>query len=140
MAKKTLKEISKKMRKLDFCMLTTVTGRGMAASRPMSNNGDVEYDGNSYFFSWDDSHVAKDLKKNANFNLSFNGDKKVFISVSGKAKLVKNRAQMQEHWNPDLEKWFEDGINTEGLVMIHAKAQRLKYWDGEDEGELIIKK
>ncbi|GAC1417344.1 MAG: hypothetical protein NVS9B7_20860 [Flavisolibacter sp.] len=50
MAKKKLETIIKLMRKLDTCMMTTRTGRGTFNSRPMSNNGDVTYDGNSYFF------------------------------------------------------------------------------------------
>jgi general stress protein 26 len=50
MANKKLKELSRKMKKLDICLLTTQNGRGGLHSRPMSNNGDVAYDGNSYFF------------------------------------------------------------------------------------------
>ena len=47
MADKTLKDIATKMAKLDIALLTTHTSRGQLSSRPMSNNGDVEYDGNS---------------------------------------------------------------------------------------------
>jgi general stress protein 26 len=136
MAKKSLQEISKKMKDLDFCMLTTVTTGGMTASRPMSNNREVEYDGNSYFFTWEKSRLAKDLKKNSHANLSFNDGKKLFVSVAGKAKLVKNPELMQEHWTKDLNQWFEEGPETPGVVMIHVKAKRIKYWDGEDEGEM----
>jgi len=38
------------MRKLDFCMMTTQSDKGMRA-RPMSNNGEVEFDGDVWFFS-----------------------------------------------------------------------------------------
>jgi general stress protein 26 len=138
--KMSLKKMSKMMRKLDLCMMTTITTNGMTASRPMSNNGDVEYDGNSYFFTWEKSHLVKDLKKNPHVNLSFNGKKKVYISVSGKAKLVTDRDVMEEHWTKDLEIWFKDGLDTKGLVMIQVIASRLKYWEGEDEGEVVLKK
>ena len=47
MAKVSLSDISKKMRKLDICMISTVGAYGHLTSRPMSNNGDVEYEGNS---------------------------------------------------------------------------------------------
>ena len=45
MAAMTLEELSEKMRKIDFCMLSTREAGGGISTRPMSNNGDVEYDG-----------------------------------------------------------------------------------------------
>ena len=38
----------------------------------------------------------------------------------------------------DLDVWFEDGIDTPGLVMIHVRAERIHYWDGKDDGEVIL--
>lgn len=146
MARTSLQELSKKMKKLDLCMMTTITSRGMAASRPMSNNRDVEYDGTSYFFTEAKSHVVKDLEKNKHVNLSFTGNKsflpkgaQIWVSVAGTAKLVKNRAKMEAHWNPDLEKWFKDGLDTPGIVMIEVKARRIKFWEREKEGEVVLK-
>jgi general stress protein 26 len=105
----------------------------------MSNNGDVKYDGNSYFFTWENSELVKDLKQNPHVNLSFNGAKKVFISVAGTGKIVKDKAVMEEHWTKDLDKWFDDGIDTMGVVMIQVKAQRIKLWDKEKEQEVKLK-
>jgi len=49
MKSKSLKQIAEKMKQLDFCMMLTADSRGTQFSRPISNNGDVEYDDNSYF-------------------------------------------------------------------------------------------
>src|SRR5215203_3216892 len=87
MAAIKLGDISKKMRKLDICMLTTQTGRGVLNSRPMSNNGDVEYDGNSYFFTYEGSQKIKDIENNPQVSLSFNGPKDLYLAITGKAKL-----------------------------------------------------
>ena len=59
MAEFKLSDIAAKMRKLDICMMTTLAENGQLTSRPMSNNGDVEYDGNSYFYSFEESEVVK---------------------------------------------------------------------------------
>lgn len=56
MANTSLESIAQKMRRLDIAALTTVTDSGELATRPMSNNGDVEYDGNSYYFTFEQSH------------------------------------------------------------------------------------
>lgn len=138
MANKSLKKIAKKMRKLDLCMMTTITTGGMTASRPMSNNGDVEYDGHSYFFTWAKSHLVKDLKKNKHVNLSFVGKKKTYISVSGTAKLITDKNLMKDHWTKDLDVWFEDGIETPGVTMIDVAAKRIKFWEKEEEVEIVL--
>ena len=61
MSQKSLKDIAARMRGLDLCLLTTVSDHGRLASRPMSNNGEVDYDGTSYFFTWQDSRMVRDL-------------------------------------------------------------------------------
>lgn len=38
----------------------------------------------------------------------------------------------------DLDRWFEQGVDTPGLVLIRVAAARIHYWDGEDEGELTV--
>ena len=47
MASMTLEDLSSQLKKIDFCMLSTNAGSGRISARPMSNNGDVEYDGDS---------------------------------------------------------------------------------------------
>ncbi len=46
---------------------------------------------------------------------------------------------MKDHWISDLEKWFEKGIDTEGLTLIHVKAEHIKYWKDMKEGEIDVK-
>ncbi len=138
MAELKLEDISQKMRKIDYCMMTTIVEGGQLASRPMSTNGDVEYDGNSYLFSSDKQDVVRELEANREVNLSFTGDQKLFISVVGEAELIRDREQMKNHWQESLEQWFEDGIDTPGIVMIRVKGKRIKYWQNWDSGEVKL--
>ena len=43
--------------KLDICMMTTRASDGGLHGRPMSNNGEVEYDGDSSFFAREGSRA-----------------------------------------------------------------------------------
>ena len=133
-----LDDIASKMRKLDICMMSTQAQDGSIASRPMSNNGDVEYDGHSYFFSLEESDVVKELKENAAVNLTFQGAHHLYISISGKGNLITDKAALEEHWLDELEKWFEDGVNTPGIIMIHVKAENIKFWQKEEQGEIKL--
>lgn len=138
MADKTLKDVSKIMKDIDICMLSTTTAHGALASRPMSNNGEVEYDGNSYFFTWKGSRASKDIEKDNHVNLGFQGKNDIYISVSGKAELSAERKEMEDHWLPELDQWFEKGLDTPGVVMIKVIADRIKYWQKEEEGEVKL--
>jgi len=142
MSKMTLADLSKKMRDIDFCMLLTRTEGGYIAGRPMSNNGQVEYDGDSYFFTDSQTRTVGDLERDRKIGLSFQGSKgllgapPLFISIEGEAELIRDKARFKEHWTPDLDRWFKDGVDTPGLVLIKVHATRIHYWDGYDEGEI----
>lgn len=131
----SLKEIAQLVRKLDICTFTTVAEGGALLGRPMSNNADVEYDGKSYYFALDSEQVVQDIAKNANVSLGFSGENKLYICVSGKAELIRDKSQFKAHWVPDLDKWFAEGVDTAGLVMIKVAAKNIRYWKGEEAGE-----
>ncbi|RZJ38252.1 MAG: pyridoxamine 5'-phosphate oxidase [Brevundimonas sp.] len=144
MADRTLKDIAKTMADIDFTMLSTRAEGGQIAARPMSNNGDVEYDGDSFFFSYEDTNTVRDIQRDANVGLSLQGNKSllgapgIFISIEARAELIRDRAEFEKHWNKDLEIWFEQGADTPGIVLIKCHASRIHYWNGKDEGELTV--
>ena len=133
----SLAEIAKKMRNLDIATLTTVTEGGGLASRPMSNNGDVAFDGNSYYFTFEASRTVADIEKNRQVNLAFEDGDGLYLTVAGTAELIRDKAKFEEHWVPDLDRWFEQGEDTPGVVLLKVKAQRIKYWQGEESGEYV---
>lgn len=144
MSDMTLKDIAKAMADIDFCMLSTRTEGGQIAARPMSNNGQVEYEGDSYFFSYEEARSISDIERDANVGLSFQGKKgllgkpPLFLAVEGRAELIRDRAEFEKHWVSELEYWFKDGIDTPNLVLIKVHADRIHYWDGTDEGEIAL--
>ena len=144
MANRSLSDISEQMRDIDFCMLTTRSEGGKLASRPMSNNREVEYDGDSYFFSCGDTRTVEDIARDPQVGLGFQGKggliggKPFFIAVEGLAELIRDKARFEEHWTKDLDRWFERGIDTAGLTLIRVRAERLHYWDGGEEGEILV--
>lgn len=144
MADMSLKEISERMRDIDFTILSTWTENGAIAGRPMSNNRDVEYDGDSYFFACEDTRTIGDIRRHPKVGLGFQsksgllGMKPFFLTVEGQAELIKDKSRFAEHWNKDLDAWFKQGIDTPGLTLIKVHADRLHYWDGYDEGELDL--
>jgi general stress protein 26 len=144
MPSKTLADLSEKMRDIDFTMLSTKTRGGAVGARPMSNNRQVDYDGDSYYFTTSDTLMVSDIDADPNVGLSFQGKSGIlgqrpfFVAVEGVADLVHDKGAFAEHWTTDLDRWFAQGIDTPGLTMIHVHAARVHYWDGEDEGEIAL--
>ncbi len=112
MATNTLASMARYMRQLDICMMVTQSKRGILTSRPMSNNGDVKYNGSSYFFTFEGSQKIKDIEANPQVNLTFEGKKDLYLSITGTAKLIRDKALFAEHWVESLQQWFKDGIET----------------------------
>lgn len=144
MTSKSLADIAKKMSGIDIAILSTHSEGGQIANRPMSNNGDVTYDGNSYYFTTDDTLMVKDIARDPKVALGFTGKAGIFspsglyVAVEGNAELIRDKATFQKHWTPDLDAWFEKGADTPGLVLIKVHAARIKYWDGREEGEVKL--
>ena len=138
MATYTLSTMARYMRQLDICMMVTQSKRGILNSRPMSNNGDVKYNGSSYFFTYEGSKKIKDIEANPQVNLNFEGKNDLYLSVSGKAKLLRNKALFAEHWVDSLQQWFKEGIETKGMVLIHVEGEQLHYWQKNKEGKIKL--
>jgi general stress protein 26 len=143
MAQLTLSDIADKMKGIDVAILSTHTEGGEIAARPMSNNGDVKYDGDSYFFTSDDTLCVSDIRRNAKVGLGYSAEPGLFsggvyISVEGDAELIRDKIVFQQHWNSDLDKWFKQGVDTPGLVLIKVHAHRIKCWDGYESTEVRV--
>jgi general stress protein 26 len=138
MSQMSLSELSEKMRQIDIAMLSTHAEDGSIASRPMSNNGQVEYQGDSFYFAMQDTHTVGEIRRNPKVSLTFQGSKAFSVAVEGQAEIIQDKAQFREHWTPDIDKWFPQGIDTPGLAMIKVSATRIHYWNGEEGGEVAL--
>jgi general stress protein 26 len=141
---RTLSELSEKMRDIDFTVLSTRTSGGAIAARPMSNNREVDYDGDAWFFAEESTRMVADIEADPRVGLSYQGTsgflgmRPFFLAVEGRASLVRDKGLLAEHWTKGLERWWPDGVETPGLLLIRVSGERVHYWDGEDEGELEI--
>lgn len=144
---KTLQDISEAMKDIDFCMLVSRAQDGSIAGRPMSNNREVEYGGTSWFFTQDDAQMVQDVARDSSVGLSYHGKAGLkaligapglFIHVEGEARLVRDKLLFARHWTDNLGRWFKQGVDTPGLIMIEVEAKRIHYWDGEEEGEVKV--
>ena len=115
---------------IDLCMLTTVDESDDLHSRPMSLNGDVDEQGNLWFFTSSNSHKASEIERTPNVNVSFiDTDQQHYVSISGDAELVKDKQKIKELWKPVLKAWFPDGPDQPDVALLKVKVKKAEYWD-----------
>ena len=77
-----LKEL---VRDAKLCMFTTMTAEGRHHSRPMAVQ-EVEFDGDLWFFCYEDSAKVGELRAHPEVNVAFSDEKRAaWTSVSGTA-------------------------------------------------------
>jgi general stress protein 26 len=117
---------------VDICMLTTVHSDGSLHSRPMSNNSDVEFDGDLWFFTNADAHILRDISANPQVSCGFADIKgHNYAALSGNASVVRDQAKIEELWKPVLKAWFPEGPEGGNIALIKVRAERGEYWDGK---------
>jgi general stress protein 26 len=115
---------------IGFCMLTTLTEDGSLHSRPMSLNGEIEPNGDLWFFTYIDSPKVTEVDHEEQVNVSFSApNKQRYVSISGTAKVVRDRTKIQQLWKPELKAWFPKELDEPGIALLKVTALTAEYWD-----------
>ncbi len=113
---------------IDFAMLTTIAGNKFR-SRPMSTQ-EMDEDGNLWFFTSDQTHKVDEIEADSRVSVAYSQpDDNVYVSVFGRADLVKDRAKIEELWNPILKAWFPEGLDDPTLSLLKVSIEEAEYWD-----------
>jgi general stress protein 26 len=127
---RSIEKIRDLIKDIDFCMLTTLDEDGCLRSRPMSVNGEVEANGDMWFFIYGSSHKVTEVNKNNHVNVSFSApDKQCYVSICGMAEAVTDRTKMQELWKPELKAWFPQELDEPDIALLKVTATNAEYWD-----------
>jgi general stress protein 26 len=131
-----LSAVAALMRDLDICILVTRDGERLNG-RPMSNNGQVEYDGDTWFFADRASTKVREIGADPRVDLAYVATERgTWISIEADATIDDDVATKREHWFEDLRRWFPDGPEADGVVLIRATARRIRAWGGEQDLDL----
>jgi general stress protein 26 len=125
-----LEKLKEMIKDIDFCMLSTIDENGYVHSRPMSLNSQVDEEANLWFFTSSNSLKASEIESSPQVNASFsNPEESQYVSLSGTAELVTDRAKIKELWKPILKAWFPDGPEQSDLALLKVRVEKAEYWD-----------
>jgi general stress protein 26 len=125
-----VEKLREMIKDIDFCMLTTIDEQGDPHSRPMSSNGDIDPNGDIWFFTGSSSHKVSEIENSPKVNLSFADPKNQrYVSVSGSAQLTRDAKKIDELWRPEFKMWFPKGKDDPEIALLRIRLKKAEYWD-----------
>src|SRR5688572_11191056 len=118
---KSVKKLASLIKDINFAMLTTVCPDGSLRSRPMATQRDAGFVGELWFFTDQNTAKVYEIENDRHVNVSYaDPAKNHYVSVSGRARLVKDRAKAKELWNPFYKSWFPKGLDDPNLALLRV--------------------
>lgn len=111
----------------ETAMLVTHAKDDELRARPMQL-ADVGENGQLWFVTELDSEKVEEIMADSRVNVSLQDDNK-YLSITGRAMVVRNRAKIQELWNETWRIWFPNGEDDPNLGLLHINATEGEYWD-----------
>jgi general stress protein 26 len=125
---RSLEQLKALLEGIDFTMLTTISN-GKLHSRPMSTQ-EMDENGDLWFFTSDDSRKVDELNADNRVNAAYsNPDDNTYVSVFGTADVVRDRAKIEELWNPIHKAWFPEGLDDPHICLLRVNIEEAEYWD-----------
>jgi general stress protein 26 len=111
-------------------MLTTFDREAGPRSRPLQSL-QVDDDACIWFFTSGTSPKVDEIRhEDGRVCISYaDPDRQDYLSVTGTARVVRDRAKMQELWTPWVKVWFPKGLDDPDLVLLSVEIENAEYWD-----------
>jgi general stress protein 26 len=132
-ASESLKKVHDMIEDIRIAMMTTVDGQGNLVSRPMAV-AQVDEHNDIWFFTKRSSPKVDQIDQNkqrVNISLS-DVDNAEYVSVSGTAHELEDRAKIDELWNPMVKAWFPEGKEDPELTLLKVHIDMAEYWSASD--------
>ncbi|MGB3181766.1 MAG: pyridoxamine 5'-phosphate oxidase family protein [Cyclobacteriaceae bacterium] len=128
--KEHIEKVRELTEKIDFCMMVTQEPDGNLRSRPMSTQT-VDDKGLFWFFTNEFSGKVKEIEEYPVVNLAYSEPgKNRYVSVTGVAEVVTDKAKVDELWDDVLKAWFPEGKDDPDLALVKVLPDEAEYWDG----------
>jgi len=122
-------KVAELIKDINVAMMTTEAEDGLLHSRPMATQK-TEFDGTLWFFTGLSTGKISEIDWNPEVNLSYSdGGANKYVSVSGTAEIVDDRAKKEELWSDIYKAWFPQGLDHPDLCLMKVEVTFAEYWD-----------
>jgi general stress protein 26 len=119
------------MKDIGICMLATRDGDGLR-SRPVAAYTEEDA-GVIYVMTDVRAHKDDEVAANPQVNLAFaTPGSNSYVSLSGTAAVVNDRAKIKDLWNTWSKPWWE-GPDDPNIRLLRIQPAKAEYWDGPNK-------
>ena len=141
----SLEELRRLVDGIKVAMLTTRRADGHMVSRPMATQKPAA-GADFWFATMQNMPKVAEISKEPRVNLSYYKDRtKEWVSISGEARISRDRDKIRELWEPDWKFWFPDeggekdgGADDPRIVLVGVRAVSAQYMTLEKPQALVL--
>jgi general stress protein 26 len=124
-----IQKIGELIKDVRICMMTTSDGKGGFDSRPMATQK-TDFDGTLWFLTRNESGKVQEIKSDDHIGLLYSdpGDSN-YVSVKGRAQVLRDQAKIHELWNPMYKAWFPEGEDDPAIAVLKVDVAEAQYWE-----------
>jgi general stress protein 26 len=88
------------------------------------------FDGTLWFFTRASSHKVTEIRADSRVCVTYaEPSSQDYVSFSGRAALVHDRAEIDKRWSPLLKAWFPNGKDDPEVALLKVTVEQAEYWD-----------
>lgn len=124
-----VQKLGEMIKDIRIVMLTTAMPDGTLRGRPMATQ-DAPFDGDLWFFAGADSPKVHEIEDDQHVSLAYvSTDDNRYLSISGRATVLRDRAKAEQLWTPAMKAWFPGGLDDPDLALLKVTIEQAEYWD-----------
>ncbi len=124
----TLEKLSGMIKHIQTAMLTTEDGPHLRA-RPMVA-AQKDFTGELYFYTHASAHKVSEVGSHERVGVSYaDSHHQLYVSLSGTAQVVSDKAEVTAHWAESMRTWFPKGIDDPDIAILKVNVDQAEYWD-----------
>lgn len=126
--REAIEKLKELIEDVHICMFTTMDENNELSSRPMFTTS-VDEEGNVWFFTNEFSEKINEVSKDNIVHLIYSHPaKNTYLDVKGTCSLVIDRKKMEELWDPELKKWFPEGLEDPKICLVKVVTEKAHFW------------
>lgn len=129
MRQHSIERLAKLIDKVQIAMLTTEQKDGTLRSRPMATQH-TPFDGVIWFITSLSTGKIEEIQGHTRVNVAYaNPSKNTYVSVSGCAEIVQDKAKVREFWSEAHKIWFPNGPEDPDVALLKIEVEHAEYWE-----------
>ncbi len=124
----TLEKLSGMIKHIQTAMLTSEDGDHLRA-RPMVA-AQKDFTGELFFFTHASAHKVAEVGAKHRVGVTYaDSHHQLYVSLSGSAEVVRDKAEVTAHWAEPMRTWFPKGVEDPDIAILKVHVDQAEYWD-----------